>query len=48
LFGAPARRAAQRPGQSIAFTKCRQHFDCQSFESAFQVGPFFAQYRLGI
>jgi hypothetical protein len=36
------------PDQSIAFTKCRQHFDRQGFESAFPVGPFFAEYRVGI
>ena len=36
------------PDQSIAFTECGQHRDRQSFEPAFPVGPFFAQYRLGI
>jgi hypothetical protein len=34
--------------ESIAFTKRGQHRDRQSFEPAFPVGPFFAQYRLGI
>jgi hypothetical protein len=36
------------PDQSIAFTKCGQHRDRQSFEPAFPVGPFFTQYRLRI
>jgi hypothetical protein len=36
------------PDESIAFGKRGQHRDSQSFEPAFPVGPFFAQYRLGI
>jgi hypothetical protein len=36
------------PDQSIAFTKRGQHDAPQAFQSAFPVGPFFAQYRLGI
>ena len=36
------------PDQSIAFTERGQHRDRQSFEPAFPVGSFFAQYRLGI
>jgi hypothetical protein len=38
-------RAADR---GVAFTECGQHGDCQPLEPAFPVGPFFAQYRLGI
>jgi hypothetical protein len=34
------------PDESIAFTERGQHRDRQMFESAFPVGPFFAQYRL--
>jgi hypothetical protein len=29
------------PDESIAFTECGQHFDRQSFEAAFPVGPSF-------
>jgi hypothetical protein len=36
------------PDEGIAFTECGQYRDRQSFEPAFAVGPFFAQYRLGI
>ena len=36
------------PDQSIAFTERGQHGDRQTLEPAFPVGPFFAQYRLGI
>jgi hypothetical protein len=36
------------PDESIAFTKRGQHGDRQTLESAFPVGPFFTQYRLGI
>ncbi|MGH3101211.1 MAG: hypothetical protein ACRDPU_09480 [Thermoleophilia bacterium] len=36
------------PDESIPFTKGGQHRDRQSFEPAFPVGTFFAQYRLGI
>jgi hypothetical protein len=36
------------PDESIAFTKRGQHGDRQTFEPAFPVGTFFAQYRLGI
>jgi hypothetical protein len=36
------------PDEGIAFAKRGQHRDCQSFEPAFSVGSFFAQYRLGI
>jgi hypothetical protein len=32
----------------VAFTNRGKHGDRQSFESAFPVGTFFAQYRLGI
>jgi len=44
LPGAPL----SAPDESITFTKRGQHGDRQPFESAFPVGPFFAQYRLGI
>jgi hypothetical protein len=36
------------PDESIAFSKRREHCDRQSFEPAFPVDTFFAQYRLGI
>jgi hypothetical protein len=36
------------PNKSIAFSKRGQHRDRQSFEPAFLIGPFSAQYRLGI
>jgi len=36
------------PNQNIAFTKRGQHRHRQSFAPAFPVGPFFAQYSLGI
>jgi hypothetical protein len=42
--GAPL-RAADR---SVAFTEHGQHGDRQSFEPAFPVGPFSAQYRVGV
>jgi hypothetical protein len=34
--------------QSIPFTKRGQHSERQSFERAFPVGRFFAQYRVGV
>jgi len=38
-------RVADRP---VAFTERGQHIDRQTLEPSFPVGPFFAQYRLGI
>jgi hypothetical protein len=43
LPGAPL-----NPDESIAFTKRGQRNDRQIFELAFPIGPFFAQYRLGV
>ena len=34
--------------RSVAFTKCGQHRDRQTLESAFPVGAFFAPYRLSL
>jgi len=36
------------PYKSSGFSKRRQHRDRQTYEHVFTVGPFFAQYRLGI
>jgi len=52
VIGHPPQRLTSAPlsvpDEGIAFTKRGQHRDRQSFEPAFAVGTFFAQYRLGI
>jgi len=44
---APARSSAFRTA-ALPFTECDQYGDRQPLESAFPVGPFSAEYRLGI
>jgi hypothetical protein len=44
-FSRPSLRIAYR---GVAFTERGQHLNRQLLKSAFPVGAFFAQYRLGI
>jgi hypothetical protein len=47
LSAAHPRRASPFADRSVAFTERGQHRDRQTFEPAFPVGTFLAQYRLG-